>query len=105
MEQDIELWVRITNRVNINSVILAYQFVDEPDNFRHLDKVKNKPTFTVPQSRKFRLIWAMKGGLDGTGSMKVELMRGSTVLESRTKSKIPSGVTGAVDWFRELGVD
>jgi len=104
MAEDIQLWVRITNRVNINSVILAYQYADEPDNFFHIGKLKGKPTFTVTPGRDFRVIWAMKGGLDGTGSMKVELMRGTTVLESRTKSKIPSGVTGAVDWFRDLGV-
>lgn len=104
MADEIELWVKLSDRVNINSVILAYQYVNEPDKFRNIAKSGNRPTFTVEEGRAFRLLWAMKGGLDGTGSMKVELLRGSTVLTSRSKSKIPSGVTGAVDWFPDLVV-
>jgi hypothetical protein len=96
---EIELKVQVSNKDGITQYGFAFDHDSgSPDNeiefvLMNGGKGKFHPKPGVPG----RLIWGMRGNPGGT--MKVEVLKGSTVIRKREASKIPPPLNKAVDYF------
>ncbi|MEP9361225.1 hypothetical protein [Sphingomonas sp. KR3-1] len=99
MPDTIELKVKVSDKDRIKAYSFAYDADRVSSENPVLPIIMNNGSgaFQVRPGEPGRLIWGMRG--DEGGSMKVELLRDGTVIQSREKSTIPPGETRAIDFF------
>jgi len=99
MSDVVELKIKVSEKDGIK----AYAFAYDADRIAPENPVipvlmnLGVGTFTVKRGEPGRLIWGMRG--DPGGTMKVELMRDGTAIQTREKSTIPPGETRGIDYF------